>query len=295
MAIEADLEASAWEGEGVTARSGSATCQPRHPCFPQAIAPGDGARTTCSRPIAAAPCRKPRCPDHHPCPHDVGHARRAVMISRWTTAGAFPPRALATAVRWDHASQATASAALTADHHGACEETVCQSTAGNARGLALRISRPRRDPSDHVTNSRTGAKLIERAVEKATSHQRRRRELEGFDPKETRSFGRIYRSISRRRQRRQPGFGQWTIWKRLPGSPAQLVSWHTAMHLAFADARNWSAVKSTNDDSGRLARDGTSSPRPWSVSRLRQTWHYGSKVIVETADFASSMVLQPST
>ena len=56
-----------------------------HPCFPQAGAPGDASRTTCSRPIAAAAvaetCRlrsRPRCPLS-------SCGARTAFGSRWTT------------------------------------------------------------------------------------------------------------------------------------------------------------------------------------------------------------------
>ena len=59
VAIEADLEASPWEGEGTPQGLGSASGLSWHPCFPQAGAPGDAREQPALAPSLPPPWRNP--------------------------------------------------------------------------------------------------------------------------------------------------------------------------------------------------------------------------------------------
>ena len=61
VAIEADLEASPWEGEGHRKVWARASGLSWHPCFPQAGAPGDAREQPALAPSLPPPWRKSPC------------------------------------------------------------------------------------------------------------------------------------------------------------------------------------------------------------------------------------------
>ena len=98
MAIEADLERISTLGgrgtpQGLGFGFGSVA---RHPCFPQAGAPGDAREQPALAPSLPPPWRKSAMSSEidHPWPPTSCGARTAFGCSRWTTAGAgySPPR-----------------------------------------------------------------------------------------------------------------------------------------------------------------------------------------------------------
>ena len=156
VAIEADLEASPWEGEGhrkVWARL--RVCR-GHPCFPQAGAPGDAREQPALAPSrAAAVAEIPMTVRSSPMPPTSCGARTAFGCSRWTTAGVgySPPSSIGTpsASAGMCASEATRFAALQPISMGLAR-LYDSTSAGAARGLALRMDHGSQYLSDHFTN-----------------------------------------------------------------------------------------------------------------------------------------------
>ena len=154
MAIEADLEASPWEGEGTPQGLGSASGLSWHPCFPQAGAPGDAREQPALRPIAAAAVAEiPMSVRASPMPPTSCGARTAFGCSRWTTAGAgySPPSSIGT-------PSASAHVCKRGDRFAALQpismgpRLYASTSAGAARGLALRMDHGSQYLSDHFTN-----------------------------------------------------------------------------------------------------------------------------------------------
>ena len=180
VAIEADLEASPWEGEGLPQGLGSASGLSRHPGCPQAGAPPDAREQPALAPSLPPPWQAiPMTVRSSLMPRTSCGARMAFGCSRWTTAGAgsSPPSSIGTpsVSAGMSASAATASPPCSRSPWG-LPRLYGSTAAGAARGLALRMDHGSQYLSDHFTNQIKfwGIQPSYAFVERAPDQRRRR-------------------------------------------------------------------------------------------------------------------------
>ena len=225
LTIEADLEASPWEGEGW-----------RHPGCPQAGAPPD-ARTICSRPIAAAavaaiPMTRSSCPEPH-----VGHRwRSGVHGGRRLGLDLHRRRALERRVCRLACLQARRPLRRpAADLHGACR-AVWLDRGRRGSGAGLADGSRSQYLSDHFTNQIKFWGIQPSYAFVAEPQTNGVAERFNRTLKEQIIHGRIYRNIAELRDAVRDFVelynAQWIVEKNGYLSPAQArQAWHAAISI----------------------------------------------------------------